>query len=265
MSSASRKILRIPGKSCAILVIALSLLYTSALWGSAGVMLERLRSDYAAMVSAESDYHQRRERGTLKGNEAADYAGYVAGLHRRVAEDCVALEDQGTAIPEGIPCPEFTPQYILPVNIDQTAEQTSEEATSSLDAEFSSTLGEFDEVLLREQERVSAAASYGRAGTAGGRGSDGSEAGEDGGLGQEGVDTVATAATDSNGRPTSGQGAGPGSQQQRRRGNVTTRTPVDNGDDVVARQLREAAEKESDPELKKKLWEEYRKYKEGIS
>ena len=34
-------------------------------------------------------------------------------------------------------------------------------------------------------------------------------------------------------------------------------------DDIVARQLREAAEKETDPELKKKLWEEYYKYKKG--
>ncbi len=34
-------------------------------------------------------------------------------------------------------------------------------------------------------------------------------------------------------------------------------------DDIVARQLREAAEKETDPELKKKLWEEYRRYKES--
>ncbi len=33
-------------------------------------------------------------------------------------------------------------------------------------------------------------------------------------------------------------------------------------DDIVARQLREAAEREKDPELKKKLWEEYWKYKE---
>ncbi len=35
-------------------------------------------------------------------------------------------------------------------------------------------------------------------------------------------------------------------------------------DDVVARQLREAAEAETDPELKEKLWEEYRRYKEGL-
>jgi hypothetical protein len=37
--------------------------------------------------------------------------------------------------------------------------------------------------------------------------------------------------------------------------------PSGNDDDIVARQIREAAENETDPELRKKLWEEYRKYK----
>lgn len=32
-------------------------------------------------------------------------------------------------------------------------------------------------------------------------------------------------------------------------------------DDIVARQLREAAEEETDPELRKKLWKEYEQYK----
>lgn len=35
-------------------------------------------------------------------------------------------------------------------------------------------------------------------------------------------------------------------------------------DDIVARQLREAAEKESDPELKEKLWKEYEQYKKNV-
>ena len=35
-------------------------------------------------------------------------------------------------------------------------------------------------------------------------------------------------------------------------------------DDIVARQLREAAEKETDPELKAKLWKEYRDYKKSL-
>jgi hypothetical protein len=34
-------------------------------------------------------------------------------------------------------------------------------------------------------------------------------------------------------------------------------------DDIVARQIREAAEKETDPELKEKLWKEYEDYKKG--
>ena len=34
-----------------------------------------------------------------------------------------------------------------------------------------------------------------------------------------------------------------------------------NNDDIVARQLREAAEEETDPELRKKLWKEYEQYK----
>ena len=37
--------------------------------------------------------------------------------------------------------------------------------------------------------------------------------------------------------------------------------PSGDDDDVIARQLREAAQAETDPRVKEKLWEEYRKYK----
>ena len=39
--------------------------------------------------------------------------------------------------------------------------------------------------------------------------------------------------------------------------------PDGSDDDIVARQIREAALKEQDPVLREKLWEEYRKYKKG--
>ena len=39
-----------------------------------------------------------------------------------------------------------------------------------------------------------------------------------------------------------------------------TDIPSGDDDDVVARQLREAAMRESDPQLREKLWDEYRKY-----
>ena len=56
--------------------------------------------------------------------------------------------------------------------------------------------------------------------------------------------------------------AGGGKTQSGTRGQPAD-IPDGSDDDLVARQMREAAEKETDPELKKKLWEEYRKYKQG--
>ena len=38
----------------------------------------------------------------------------------------------------------------------------------------------------------------------------------------------------------------------------------ENTDDIVARQIREAAMSEQDPDLRKKLWKEYEKYKESL-
>jgi hypothetical protein len=46
---------------------------------------------------------------------------------------------------------------------------------------------------------------------------------------------------------------------------ISSRTPDDVAtmvdDDIIARQLREAALAEEDPALRERLWEEYRKYK----
>lgn len=70
----------------------------------------------------------------------------------------------------------------------------------------------------------------------------------------------------------SGQATGPGLPTKGRQGeynhtNSATVVPADvptgDDDDVVARQIREAAMRESDPELRERLWEEYRKYKKS--
>ncbi len=44
-------------------------------------------------------------------------------------------------------------------------------------------------------------------------------------------------------------------------GSVPDDIPDAKDDDIIARQLREAAMQETDPELREKLWEEYRRYK----
>jgi hypothetical protein len=56
--------------------------------------------------------------------------------------------------------------------------------------------------------------------------------------------------------PRSGTSGNPGS------GPVPKDIPMaSQDDDIIARQLREAAMKETDPELREKLWAEYRRYK----
>lgn len=83
--------------------------------------------------------------------------------------------------------------------------------------------------------------------------------------GQQGNQTAA-------GPSAEGQGNGNGSQPvggTARQGEYTTVAvaapppdiPSGDDDDVVARQIREAAMRETDPKLREKLWEEYRKYK----
>jgi hypothetical protein len=151
---------------------------------------------------------------------------------------------------------------------------TDAEEVAALDAKLSGSLAEFDQLLLEEARkararaptRASAAGSMaGSSGEATGRtapksGADGSSA------------AGGTASGDGNTDPRP-SGKGPGSPGGRIEGTEPgaagprAAVPPDVGDgsddDIVARQIRRAAEAETDPELRKKLWDEYRKYKQG--
>ena len=65
----------------------------------------------------------------------------------------------------------------------------------------------------------------------------------------------------------SGKSAGGSNGNANSSGNgaVANERPDGNDDDVVARRLRKAAEQETDPELKDKLWKEYVEYKKNAS
>ena len=66
---------------------------------------------------------------------------------------------------------------------------------------------------------------------------------------------TATAGTRQEGSKGEGEGGAPNQGSSSR--------PSGHDDDIVARQIREAAEKETDPVLKEKLWKEYEDYKKG--
>lgn len=134
---------------------------------------------------------------------------------------------------------------------------SSEERLGELDAELDVALGEFDGVVLAGRQAAI--------------GQENSRAGQT-------RDSNAQTGADSGGFDVppapSGVGSGGGSSPSTApNGPVATSEPVEpvapppedvgdgSDDDVVARQIREAALGEKDPELREKLWDEYRKYK----
>lgn len=117
---------------------------------------------------------------------------------------------------------------------------------------------EFDGVILAERARAQAEANAARNTEIPGDAADGG-----GGAGGGGGGQVIVAANPG-GVPSApqgipGAGGGPGSQDEQ-----TFPPPEDipsgRDDDIVARQLREAAMREPDPVLREALWEEYRRY-----
>lgn len=234
-------------------------------------LLQQLEADHAALVAAEQDFDQRRDRGELGARAAADYASYLEQLRNRVAADCRDVRELGLPVP-AMPCAAFSDRSIPDPSASATVPLNARQRTEMLDAELKAGLGEFDERLLREQERIRASAppsgaggGAAGAGVGGGSGDgEGEGRGEDtpagtaGGAVAEGPGDGEQAEAGPPGAGAGGKVAAQGSHEP------PPGTPDGSDDDVVARQLREAAEKEPDPVLRKKLWEEYRRYKEGI-
>jgi len=166
---------------------------------------------------------------------------------------------------------------------------TPDERRGQIDRRFDETFAVFDERMRKEQETISQERA-GRAGSAGavggggtaeeqaagegaaagegegeqgtgeeGAGAEGSAGGEDGTAGDEG-------SGDQQGTGQQGGGSGVGGGGPKGGGGpggIPSDIPDGRDDDIVARQLREAAMKETDPELRERLWDEYRKYKQG--
>lgn len=239
----------------------------------------RLEADYAAWHSARAAYDEQLRQGRLDPAEAQDYRRFLADLQQRVAAGCADLRARDQALPVGVTCPAAAPAAAVP----EAPATTRAEGRAALDAELRRSLGEFDERLLREQERVRAArpigeppggdqgASGGGTSAAAGAAPGGAMAPDGGTVGAAG-DAVGGAAGSGGSATTAGDGAAaaPGAAGQ---GPTTGQAgapappaalPDPSGDDIVARQLREAAERERDPELRARLWDEYRRYRSGI-
>ena len=153
--------------------------------------------------------------------------------------------------------------------------QSTAERQASLEAELEGSFGRYDGMILRERDKVLADGAA--------RGAEDQLEQEDPGFGQgdgtgEGGNSPYGAPNTQSGADSSNSGDGQG-PAARGENNGDYRgakgKPANNGlppvpddipdgsdDDIVARQIREAAMAEKDPKLREKLWEEYRKYKQ---
>lgn len=232
-------------------------------------------------ASQETARRARREYEALQGSPSAsdeeigNYRKYVLKLNTIVEENRRALElllalyreqeqpsDQSTP-----PAPAADPAAVAP------EEQTDEEKVAEMERKLDGSMAEFDGMLLKEmrdleekREQAQSGAEFeSGGGSVGGDGdSDGARTGsgdsdEEGARVAEAGENAAEGDEDAQGSEGEGSYGGKGS----RGGAVPRNIPNGSDDDVIARQLREAAESETDPALKERLWEEYRNYKKN--
>jgi len=221
--------------------------------------IERLRANVRALDRVQRNIGKeiaaRQEAGTISLQERNELVIFSRYLQERNRDYCGRIEQQvGQGAVVDLPCP--AEQAALP----ETKARTVDEELAALDESLAQSLGDFDEMLLKEQERV--AARQPRARESGETGGGGGREGGSGAAGTAGSQGESDEGAAGGGAAAAGKPGQTGGQV----GTVSSigRDRLSADDDIVARQLREAAEKEIDPELKEKLWQEYRKYKEGL-
>lgn len=303
MHQSQKKLLQSPTTPRTISVFVHAFVFTilcaaSPLQAADQEQIESMRKSVFALDSARQTALNEIVDTSLSQGEVDDYKDFIVYLNTRIVNYCMELAEQGgeTSV-EGLPCPAISTMgnaEEVPVPTEETyiyfpvsepeETHTQAEKTASMDKQLFAALADFDELLLKEEEKVSArvpsqreAGSASQNGTSGSGGASG-ETGESGeGRGeQDGSGTTSADAGESSsssaqsgqtaqGGTTSGAhsnvGAGSADIDHSAYGAPGGKLPPPQDDDIVARQLREAAEKETDPELKKKLWEEYWKYK----
>jgi hypothetical protein len=129
--------------------------------------------------------------------------------------------------------------------------RTPDERRAALDKQLDDSIGAFDARLHKEQQRI-AEERDARQATVGATGT---------------ATTEAPAPTRATGNERTGDlqsdkiaGVNAGATGN---GEPADVVPDGNDDDIIARRLRKAAEQETDPELKDKLWKEYVEYKKN--
>ena len=247
--------------------------------------LTELQSARASLTAARTtlaktivEYRTLLDQNGLTRTGKEDFLAYIIRLQQVVEDNCREVLKVKSELNDDTPEEGCDAVSSRSAQVSFPQEKTEDERVAALEDQLRSSMSEFDELLLREMEELerkrSSAGDPGSDGTGSGQDSGGtSESGEEtgsesaagseqqeSGSDQQGQEQTASRTTETgqqqSGSHGGGQNTDPTGSKVKRDG------PPDEGDDdIVARQLREAAENETDPVLREKLWEEYRRYK----
>ena len=272
---------------CLVIFTILVVLVGCASKNKAQSKLEEARKDLRTSQKEEQhatkELEQLKESGKATPETLKEYETYLDRMQSLVEEkekvvgkmEAAYSRRQKPAKTQDVSSPvqsESAPASRLP-------EGESPDEAAALDQALDDSLSEFDEMLLKEMDEIQARSAKRirelseEAEAAGKRLGDQSEgessseeetgseeqakeASSEGERGEGMSDEKATARERRDGREISGEDETSGKQPEPKLNS--------DQDDIVARQLREAAEQETDPELKKKLWKEYEEYKKGL-
>ena len=243
---------------------------------------ENLRISEVTEARIASELEKLRSSGSASPEALRKYEAYLARSHEMVVENRRIVKEMEAAyaklVTPGQPARSSASGKEEDISDPRIPNEEELEELAALEREFNASLAAFDEMLLKKWDEILAASAKkmsdlseevgekeGYAGqesggeeTSSGEGPSGAQEGTgdtgEGEMGsQEGTEAEETTAE---------RGASESKGEDKDQ-TVTQKRPPPDGhdDDIVARQLREAAEKETDPELKAKLWKEYEDYK----
>ena len=259
--------------------------------------LEQARTDLRISQATEdritAEFQEIKDSGKATPEIIKDYETYLSRVQAMVAENQKLVDALEAACAKHVQSGKTT-GCAQPAQKEGTlspgsmvGEETGELGT--LDGELNDSLAAFDEMLLQEMDDIRAQSesrmrelaeeAAAAEGSLRDRGADGSGSSDEAGSDEE-TQGSSTDGTDKDGQQGEGTAEQGGSYSKvpttdKREGTSRSDDGTTYGkrsgeppestqdDDIVARQLREAAEKETDPELKAKLWKEYEDYKKG--
>ena len=250
---------------------------------------ENLRISQATEKRIATELEQLKKAGNASPEVIRDYEIYLERVQAMVAENQKIVKDMEAAYSryavakkQSRPASQNEIDKLLDKPIP---EEQSVDELAALDRELDESLSEFDEMLLKEldlirarsvekmrdlaEEAAEAAKRLREKGidvdtSSASDASDDSESPKTAGKEGAEADADESGTEKANGGKEAASGqtseeAGQGTSGERKR------YGGGEDDDIVARQLREAAENETDPELKEKLWKEYEAYKKDTS